>query len=60
MNDIINSYHLSNNNTTIIMDDYNCDNIKFLWDKYSEIYDLKNLNLQHYGTFLQDIKIVSK
>ena len=60
MNDIINSYHLSNNNTIIIMDDYNCDNIKLLWDKYTDIYGLKNLALHHYGTFLQDIKIVSK
>ena len=60
MNDIINSYHLSNNNAIIIMDDYNCDNIKLLWDKYTNIYDLHNLPLQHYGTFLQDVKIVCK
>lgn len=60
INDIINSYHLSKDNTVLIMDDYDFHNLHQLWDKYVEIYGLKGLDSNIYDCPYHDIKRVIK
>lgn len=58
MNDIINSYYLSKNNTIFIMDDYDFPNLHKLWDNYINIYKLKSLNTFVYPSPHHDIKYI--
>ena len=60
INDIINSYYLSKDNTILIMDDYDFHNLHGLWDKYVEIYELKSLDSKIYVCPYHDIKRVVK
>jgi predicted O-methyltransferase YrrM len=58
--DIINSYRLSKQGTILIMDDYDFSNLRILWDKYIDQYDLKLVNVSIFDTKQQDIKYVNK
>jgi predicted O-methyltransferase YrrM len=58
INDIINCYYLSKDNTILIMDDYDFHNLHELWDKYIEIYGLKELDSKIYDCPYHDIKRV--
>jgi predicted O-methyltransferase YrrM len=60
INDIINSYYLSKDNTILIMDNYDFHNLHELWDKYIEIYGLKELDSNIYDCPYHDIKRVIK
>lgn len=56
--DIINSYRLSKPGTILIMNDYNLKNIRYLWNMYINLYDLKNLDIHVYKSPHHDIKYV--
>lgn len=56
-NDIINSYRMAKQGSIIIMDDYNDNNLKVLWDKYIIQYNLKSID-RIYETIYHDIKMV--
>jgi predicted O-methyltransferase YrrM len=44
LNDTINSYHLSKNNTILLMDDYELPEITKIWDFYIDAYNLQGVN----------------
>lgn len=58
--DIINSYRLSKLGTIIILNDYEFDNLRYLWDNYVNIYNFKRLNITLYNSPHHDIKYVIK
>ena len=60
MSDINQSYRLSKNGTILIMDDYDFDNLCYLWDNSITIYNLKPLVIPLYYTPHHDIKYVTK
>jgi hypothetical protein len=55
--DIINAYNLCKYNGILIMDDYNALELKQLWDKYVNLYNLKKIDLELYETDMHDIKV---
>ena len=56
--DIENSYRLSKQGTILIMDDYDFDNLHYLWDDYVSNYNLKPLQINMYTSRHHDIKYV--
>lgn len=56
--DVHNSYRLSKDKTIIIMDDYDFNNLKQLWDNFVESHHLKHIDIFH-PTIYHDIKQVS-
>ena len=54
--DIINSIRLSEPKTILIMDDYDGDSLKTLWDKYVALHNLKPLDINLYRAPQHDIK----
>lgn len=56
--DIEHSLKLSRYGTILIMDDYDFENIKELWNKYIENQNLRNLNISFYNSPHQDIRYV--
>ena len=55
--DIINAYNLCKYNGILIMDDYNALELKQLWEKYVNLYNLKKIDLELYETDMHDIKV---
>lgn len=56
--DIENSYRLSKSGTILIMDDYDCHDLKQLWDHFINYYKLKPLDIQLYDSPYHDIKFI--
>lgn len=56
--DILNAFRLSKESTILIMDDYDFPNLYELWNKYIQMYDLKNLNIHIYDSPHHSIKYV--
>jgi hypothetical protein len=54
--DMANSYRLAKNGSVIIMDDYDFDHLRTIWDKITNIYDLKPVVSQIYNCHLHDIR----
>jgi predicted O-methyltransferase YrrM len=54
--DVVNSYRLSKNGSVIIMDDYDFEHLRTLWDNNMNIYQLKPLVSQLYNCNLHDIR----
>jgi predicted O-methyltransferase YrrM len=59
-NNIINSYYLLKNNGIIIMNNYDIQNLRELWDKYIENYCLMKLDTNTYDCPYIDIRRVFK
>lgn len=57
--DIINSYYLSNDKCTIIMDDYDIPTLNGLWNEFSTIFKFENID-DIFKNPYQDIKKVNK
>jgi predicted O-methyltransferase YrrM len=56
--DIVNSYRLSKQGTILIMDDYDFDNLRPLWDSYVNQYNLQPLDINLYTSPHHDVKYV--
>jgi predicted O-methyltransferase YrrM len=56
--DILNAFRLSKEGTILIMDDYDFPNLCELWNKYIQMYDLKNLHIHIYDSPHHSIKYV--
>jgi predicted O-methyltransferase YrrM len=54
--DVVNSYRLSKNGSVIIMDDYDFEHLRTLWDNNMSIYQFKPLVTQLYNCNLHDIR----
>jgi len=54
--DIANSLRLSKSKTILIMDDYDGNHLKLLWDKAVDMYNLKHLDINLYRAPQHDIK----
>jgi len=57
--DITNSYKLSKNNTIIIMDDYDFQELHTLWDTYVKTYNMLSLDINTYDSPHHDIKYIN-
>lgn len=57
--DIINSMRMCKQGTIVIMDDYEFEHIKYIWDIYVKICKLSALNLILYNTEYHDIKYLN-
>lgn len=60
VNDIVNSYHLSNNKAILIMNNYDNSMLNNLWNVYCIKYKLKEIDINIYESSLHNIKFISK
>ncbi len=56
--DIQHSLKLSRYGTILIMDDYDFENLKILWDKYINEYNLKKIVINEYNSPHHDIRYI--
>ena len=60
INDINNSYKLSEHGTIIIFDDYNFTILHIIWNIFIQLYKLENLNMYLRITEFHDIKYIKE
>lgn len=60
INDVEQSFRIANNKTIILMDDYDFPNIRQIWDKYIQQYNMIGISSIFFQTQYHDARIANK